>query len=269
MKQQWETLLQAADRLGYDVGHLRRYCDAWAKAGKAKFVRGGGRRSHWMIDRTATCKGAVPESPRDRLTAKIGIGNTAGNHALPVRLLGWSTVARTAHRLGYSARRVRLQCPAWARIGKAKFVNGGGIRSRWLIDPTATLNGQLSSDATGSVPISGSGGVNEDEFASRARLMLGWLTPAQTAHRLGIPIAHVRRSCPEWEKRGSAKLVKHRGRPRWQIHPTVRRLPEPIQKIEADVAAQSSSGLICFWIPPGSEDAARSILNALSKGVRE
>jgi hypothetical protein len=172
----------------------------------------------------------------------------------------WLTVEQKARQLGYNVGHTRKYCGEWAKSGKAKFVKGGGRRSHWRIDPSATIaRTVLNSSSDGSRP----------QFNLRERLVMGWLTIAQTAHRLGLPTSRVRKMFPEWAKHGLAKIVKSdKHRARFLIDPYVRPLPEQIDTTEASGAHPPAQALILMVVPPGSEEAARSLLNALSKDVR-
>lgn len=60
----WRNVKDAAKLLNRSGGQVRRCCARWALEGKAKLVRGGGRRSRYLIDVEAVKRGGdAPSSP--------------------------------------------------------------------------------------------------------------------------------------------------------------------------------------------------------------
>jgi hypothetical protein len=45
----WQTVAEAAERLGRNKGHVRKLCPRWHTEGKARRVSGGGRRTRWEV----------------------------------------------------------------------------------------------------------------------------------------------------------------------------------------------------------------------------
>jgi hypothetical protein len=56
----WETVPAAARRLGRNAGHLRKLVAGLAEQGKARTVKGGGRKPHWEIRSDVTMPDAHP-----------------------------------------------------------------------------------------------------------------------------------------------------------------------------------------------------------------
>jgi hypothetical protein len=45
----WENLDQFAERIGRCPGHVRKLCQVWRSAGKARLVEGNGKRPYWLV----------------------------------------------------------------------------------------------------------------------------------------------------------------------------------------------------------------------------
>ena len=70
----WQTVAEAARRLGRNKGHVRKLCPRWAAEGKARRVKGGGRRSHWQVRSDAGT--VAPVVPQRTPPLVITLGDT-------------------------------------------------------------------------------------------------------------------------------------------------------------------------------------------------
>jgi hypothetical protein len=62
MPDQWENLASYAARIGRNAGHVRKLCPALARQGRARLVRGDGRRPYWLIRCDDTQEPSRPQS---------------------------------------------------------------------------------------------------------------------------------------------------------------------------------------------------------------
>jgi hypothetical protein len=70
----WQTVDEAARRLGRNKGHVRKLCRRWAAEGKAQRVSGGGRRSSWRVRSDAGT--VAPVVPKRSPPLVITLGDT-------------------------------------------------------------------------------------------------------------------------------------------------------------------------------------------------